>query len=55
MSCVIKPGRNRWARHVVNMGKETYIQGFGGKTWCKSEDNIKMDLQEVGLVRQGLD
>ena len=35
-------------------GEEKRIQGFGGETWGKEttwetwEDNIKMDLQEVG-------
>jgi hypothetical protein len=40
-------------------GKERRVQGFGGETWgkrplgrsaCRWEDNIKMDLQEVGCV-----
>ena len=35
------------------MGEERLIQDFGGETWEKGdgrhmEDNIKMDLQEVG-------
>jgi len=32
-------------------GGERLIQGFGGETWRprrRWEDNIKMDLQEVG-------
>jgi hypothetical protein len=38
-------------------GEERCIQGFGGKTWGKRpfeklgpklEDNLKMDIQEVG-------
>jgi len=37
----------------ANGGGERRIQGFGGETWGKEtghrwEDNIKMDLQEVG-------
>jgi hypothetical protein len=37
-------------------GRESRVQGFGGETWgketprCRWEDNIKMDLQEVGCV-----
>ena len=55
---VIKSRRMRWARHVARMGgEERRIQGFGGETWRKEttwgprrrwEDNIKMDLQEMG-------
>ena len=33
-------------------GGERYVRGFGGETWWRTrrrwEDNIKMDLQEVG-------
>ena len=48
--------RMRWVGHVACMG-ERCIHGTGGKTWGKEplgrprnrwEDNIKMDLQEVG-------
>jgi hypothetical protein len=44
----------RWAEHVA---RERRIQGFGGESEvkrpmgrfrCRWEDNIKMDLQEVG-------
>jgi len=49
---VIKSRRMRWAGHVARMGREERrIQGFGGETGVKEtvwEDNIKMDLQEVG-------
>ena len=48
----------RWARHVARMGGENRcIQGLVGKPQGKAplgrprrrcEDNIKMDLQEVG-------
>jgi hypothetical protein len=42
----------RWAGHVAVMGEgERRVQGFGGETGrprCRWEDNIKMDLQEVG-------
>jgi hypothetical protein len=41
-------------------GGERRVQGFGGKRplgrpRCRLEDNIKMDLQEVGLGTYGLD
>jgi hypothetical protein len=55
---VIKSRRMRWARHVVHMGERRGVhRGLVGKRegtrplgrprrrW---EDNIKMDLQEVG-------
>ena len=54
---VIKSRRMRWAGHVARMEERGRIQGFGGETrgketaWetrCRWEDNIKMDLQEVG-------
>ena len=59
----IKSRRTRWAGHVARMG-ERCVQGFGGgKTegrrtlWRprrRWEDNIKMDLKEVGCgVRTG--
>jgi len=53
----IKSRRMRWAGHVARMRKERLIWSFDGKTWGKEplgrpkyrwEDNIKMDLQEVG-------
>ena len=46
----------RWARHSARMGKR-HVRGFGGepegkrplgRPRCRWEDNIKMDLQEVG-------
>jgi hypothetical protein len=55
---VIKSKGLRWAGHVARMGgKERCGQGFGGRAERrrplgrprrKWEDNIKMDLQEVG-------
>ena len=55
---VIKSRRMRWAGHVAHMeGEERCVHGFGGKPEGKRplgrarrrwEDNIKMDLQEVG-------
>jgi hypothetical protein len=55
---LIKSRRMRWAEHVARMGGERCAQGVGGETRGKRplgrprrrwEDNIKMDLQEVGL------
>ena len=61
---VIISRRMRWAGHVARMGEvEKYILGFGGETRGKEptwksrnrgEDNIKMDLQEVGWRGHGL-
>jgi hypothetical protein len=54
---VIKSRRMRWAGHVAHVGEERSIQGFAGKHEAKRtlgrprhrwEDNIKLDLQEVG-------
>jgi hypothetical protein len=48
----------RWAVHVARIGREDRrIWGLGGETWGRDhferprrrwEDNIKVDLQEVG-------
>jgi hypothetical protein len=47
----------RWEEHVARVGEERCIQAFGGKLEGKLplwrprrrwEDNIKMELQEVG-------
>jgi len=55
---VIKSRRKRWAEHVAHMGEETGVyRVLVGKPEGKKplgrprrrwEDNIKMDLQEVG-------
>jgi hypothetical protein len=55
---VIKSIRMRWAGHVARMGKRdgTYRILVGrpegrrplGRPRCRLEDNIRMDLQEVG-------
>ena len=55
---VIKARRMRWVGHVASMGKRTgAYRGLVGKPERKKElgrrrnrwdDNIKMDLQEVG-------
>jgi len=54
---VIKPRRMRWARHVARMGKGRGVHRIlVGKPEGKRplgprhrwEDNIKMDIQEVG-------
>jgi len=55
---VIKSRRMRWTGHVARLGRGDACTGFwwgkpGGKRplgrpWCTWEDNIKMDLQEVG-------
>ena len=56
---VIKSRRLRWAGHVVRMeegrsafkiltGKPTEKRPFG-KPRCRWEDNIGMDLEEIGI------
>jgi hypothetical protein len=55
---VIKSKRIRWTRHVPSMGErkgthrvlEGKPEGKGqfGRPWSRWEDNIKMNLQEVG-------
>ena len=59
---VVKSGRMRWAGHVARMGEGRVVQGvLVGKPEGKRplgrprrswEDNIKMDLQEVGGGRR---
>jgi hypothetical protein len=61
--CAIKSRRMRWAGHVARMGRVEVFTGFwwgkrGGKRPLgrprhKWENNIKMDLQEVGC--EGMD
>jgi alkylated DNA nucleotide flippase Atl1 len=49
----------RWAGHVAHMGECGDLVGKPegkrplGKSMCRSEDNIKMDLQEL-VIRTGL-
>ena len=60
---VVKSRRMRWAGHVVRMGKGRVVHRvLVGKPEGKTplgrprrrwEDNIKMDLQEVGGVETG--
>src|SRR5215469_3858533 len=55
---VVKSGRMRWAGHVERMGERRGVhrvlvgKSEGkrqlGRPRCKWEDNIKMDLQEMG-------
>ena len=55
---VIKSRRMRWAGHVARMGEEESVhrvlvgkpegKRLLGRPRCRWEDNIKMDLQEVG-------
>ena len=55
---VLKSRKMRWAGHVVRMGEERGVHRFLvgkpegkrplGRTRRRLEDNIKMDLQEVG-------
>ena len=62
---VIKSGRMRWEGHVARMGERrgVYRVVVGksdvkrplGRRRCRWEDNIKMDLQEVGCGGHGLD
>jgi hypothetical protein len=54
---VIKSGRIRLAGHLARRGRDLYGVLLGkleekrplGRPRCKWEDNIKMDLQEVGF------
>ena len=55
---VIKPKSMRWVTHVSRMMGERRVQGFGVEPEGKRpmgiprrswEDNIKMDLQEMGM------
>jgi hypothetical protein len=62
---VIKSRRIRWTGHVAYMGKRRGVyrilmgqperQRPLGRHTCRWEDNIKMDLQEVGCGGHGLD
>jgi len=62
---VIKSRRKRWAVHVAPWRRgEVFTELWWGKPEeqrplgrprRRCEDNIKMDLQEVGWGRQGLD
>jgi len=62
---VIKSRRMRWAGHVACMGERRCVyrvlvgkpEGKRplGRPKCRWEDNIKMDLQEVGCGEYGLD
>jgi len=55
---MIKSRRMRWAGHVARMGERRGVYGVlmgkpegkspFGRPWCRWEDNIKMDIQEVG-------
>jgi hypothetical protein len=55
---VVKSRRMRWAGHVVRMGEDRGVHRVLvrkpegkrplGRPRCRWEDNIKMDLQEVG-------
>jgi len=56
---VIKSRRMRWAGHVALMGERKVVYSFLvgkceerrplGRLRCRWEDNIKMDLQDVGV------
>jgi hypothetical protein len=42
----------KWAEHVARMGKGevfTWLGGPKGRRRCRWEDNIKMDLREIGV------
>ena len=45
---VIKSRRMRWAGHVACLGERTEGRRSFGRPRRRWEDNIKMDLQEVG-------
>jgi hypothetical protein len=59
---VVKSRRMRWARHVARIGEERGTQRLlvgkpeGKRPWGSPrrrwEENIKMDLQEVGVGRE---
>ena len=56
---LIKFRRLRWAGHVATMeeGRSAFESLIGkptgykplGRPWCRWEDNIRMDLQEIGI------
>jgi hypothetical protein len=56
---VIKSRRMRWVRHVAHMGRGEVFPGFFfgrpegkrplGRPRRRWEDNIKMDLREIGI------
>jgi len=49
---MIKSIRMRWAGHVARMGERRGVYGvLMGKPRRGWEDNIKMDLQDVGWTR----
>jgi len=59
---VINLRRMRWAGHVACMGEERGVYRVYGETGgkeplgrprCRCEDNIRMDLQEVGCGYMG--
>ena len=62
---VIKSRRMRWAGHVARMGEGRDVYGVLvgkskgkrplGRHTLRWEDNINMDLQEVGYGEHGLD
>jgi hypothetical protein len=62
---VIKLRRMRWAGYVAHMGvgrgvSRVFVRKPAGKRpmvrlRCRGEDNIKMDLQEMGCGGYGLD
>jgi hypothetical protein len=53
---VIKSRRMRWAGHVARMGEgRGAYRVLVGRPEGRWEDNIKMDLQEVGWGGHGLD
>ena len=55
---VVKSRRMKWAGHVARMGEDRVVHRVSvgkpegkrplGRPRCRWEDNIKMDLQEVG-------
>jgi hypothetical protein len=56
---VSKSGRTRWARHVARIGEGRGVYGVLvgrpegksplGRLRCMWEDNIKLDLREIGI------
>jgi hypothetical protein len=60
---MIKSRRMRWAEHVTCFRDEKCIQNFGqkpegniplGRPKCRWENNIKMDLKEIGCESMDL-
>jgi hypothetical protein len=45
---IIKSRRMRWAGHIARMGRRGTHIGFWWESQKEREDNIRMDLREIG-------